>query len=53
MGNSEAVASVCTQRAERMGAARMASSADCSHGCGSHAVIATQALDTPSPTDFF
>lgn len=42
---------VPAHRAERMGAAKTASSADfrdCSHGCGSHSVIAMQAPDTPS-----
>lgn len=42
---------VPAQDAERMGAAKTASSADfrdCSHGCGSHSVITMQVLDTPS-----
>lgn len=56
VGNWWAVARACTNRAERMGAARATSSADSSHGCGSYAVIAVQELDTPSfrhPCNFF
>lgn len=42
----------CLHGAERMGAAKKASSADfgdCSHGCSSHSVITVQAPDTPLP----
>lgn len=49
MGNVRAVASPCTESAERMGATKVASSADCSYSCGSHSAITAQELAGPTP----
>lgn len=49
MGNVRTVASPCTESAERMGATKLASSADCSYSCGSHCAITVQELVSPTP----